>query len=164
MSVPSISGTPCGFQASSVRLLTIALIALIVAAPTTAQQLVREEPGTRFVAVDVFIDPLGRGLAAYQIEIVDTSGASRLVGVEGGEHSAYSEPPFYDAAALQEERVILAAFSIDDALPSTLTRVATLHVLIEQGRTPDWRLRLEVAATADGSEIPVKLEWKGDRS
>jgi hypothetical protein len=53
-----------------------------------------------------------------------------VVGVEGGEEGEFSKAPFYDAKAMQRERIVVAAFSVakEDLLPRGRTRVLTLHV------------------------------------
>ena len=56
-------------------------------------------------------------LAAYQIEFSVTNILTKIVGIEGGQHPAFREPPFYDPKAMQQERVIIAAFSTDNAEP-----------------------------------------------
>jgi hypothetical protein len=111
--------------------------------------------GVRFAWVDVFIDPGDVPLAAYQFELAAETGSFQIVGVEGGEHPAFAEPPYYDPAALADERIIIAAFSTDDDLPAGSTRIARIHVQIAGGGTPDYVVKLTVAATADGTEIPA---------
>ena len=64
-----------------------------------------------FGTYDVVVETGSRPLAAYQVEITVAAGDAKLVGIEGGEHPEFTEPPFYDPAALREERVVLAAFS-----------------------------------------------------
>ncbi len=89
--------------------------------------------GVRFITVDVFIDSGDTPLAAYQIDLKATSDGGRvlLAGIEGGEHTAFATPAFYDARALHADEdfdhVVLAAFSTGDDLPNGRTRVATLH-------------------------------------
>ena len=68
----------------------------------------------RFFHLDVFVDPYGAPLAAWQVHVEDETGRAVLVGIEGGEHAAFVEPPYHDPAALQGERVILAALSVED--------------------------------------------------
>ncbi len=111
--------------------------------------------GVRFAWVDVFIDPGDVPLAAYQFELAAETGAFQIVGVEGGEHPAFAEPPYYDPAALADDRIIIAAFSTDDDLPAGPMRVARIHVQIVGADTPDYVVKLTVAATADGTEIPA---------
>lgn len=117
----------------------------------------------RFTWVDIYADSGDVPLAAYQLELRATSGDFKIVGIEGGEHPAFATPPYYDPAALQNHRVILAALSTDDALPTGRTRVARVHVMI-QGPPPTYAATLTVAATASGDEIPVELELQsGDQ-
>ena len=116
-----------------------------------------EIDGSRFEWVDVYLDSGDAPLAAYQLELTAESGTFQIVGVEGGEHAAFVEPPYYDPAALQHDRVILAAFSTGDDLPTGSTRVARVHVMIE-GERPSYVATLTVAATADGGSIPVEIQ------
>lgn len=111
----------------------------------------------RFEWVDVYVDSGAVALAAYQFELAAESGDFQIVGIEGGEHPAFAEPPYYDPAALRNDRVILAAFSTDEELPIGSSRVARVHVMIE-GDSPEYVVTLGVAATEDGSRIPVNIE------
>ena len=90
----------------------------------------------RFRTVDVFVDAKDQPLAAYQLEFAVTNTSAKIVGIEGGEHPAFAQPPFYDPKAMQHERVIIAAFSTEaaDKLPKEKTRVATIH-LQTRGKT-----------------------------
>lgn len=117
----------------------------------------------RFTFVDIYADCGATPLAAYQIELLATHGTFKIVGIEGGAHPAFAEPPYYDPAALYHERVILAAFSTDDDLPVGRTRVARVHVLLE-AETPVYAVKLMAAATADGTPIDLGLEVEGDAS
>ncbi|MGO8702587.1 MAG: dockerin type I domain-containing protein [Candidatus Brocadiia bacterium] len=109
-------------------------------------------------AMDVIVDADGQRLAAYQLEMTDPTGRSKIVGIEGGEHAAYSEPPYYDPAAMaQEGRVILAAFSTGKELPSGKTRVARLRVRTAGDGEPDFQAKLIVAATSDGRTFPAQV-------
>ena len=58
---------------------------------------------------------------------------------------------------MQQERVVIAAFntSAADKLPKGRTRVATIHLEISDERKPEFSLKLETAATANGNRIPV---------
>ncbi|MGD8454178.1 MAG: hypothetical protein PVJ57_20380 [Phycisphaerae bacterium] len=108
----------------------------------------------RFGWVDVYLDSGDVPLAAYQFELTAETGDFQIVGIEGGEHPAFAEPPYYDPAALRHDRVILAAFSTADELPAGRTRVARVHVMTE-GEPPQYVVALSVTATADGSLIPA---------
>jgi len=116
------------------------------------------DSGVRFQAVDIVLDPHGKPLAAYQLEFLVTSGQAKVVGVEGGEQPAFKEAPFYDPKAIQQERVILAAFNTGpgDILPAGRTRVATIHLHVTGERNAGYEVKLETAATVDGTIIPVE--------
>lgn len=107
----------------------------------------------RFEAVDVVVDSGETALAAYQFELVTLSGDVTIVGVEGGEHKAFSEPPYYDPKALTMDRVIIAAFSTQGDLPSGATRVARIHVRVAGSMEPEYEVRLTTAGGADGRKI-----------
>ena len=106
----------------------------------------------RFFPVDVYIDPHGAPLAAYQFELIDKNESIEIVGVEGGDHSAFARPPYYDRKALAHHHIILAAYSTDDDLPSRKTRVATVHVLSRAEIEPEFVFKLSVAASLDGTD------------
>src|SRR5258708_5660502 len=72
-----------------------------------------DRPRSPFAYVDVFIDPHGTPLAAYQFELRATAGDVKLVGIEGGEHAAFAKPPYYDPKALLNDRIVIAAFNTD---------------------------------------------------
>jgi hypothetical protein len=113
-----------------------------------------DRPRSPFCYVDVFIDPHGTPLAAYQFELRATSGDVKLVGIEGGEHAAFAKPPYYDAKALLNERIVIAAFNTGAAetLPSGRTRVARLMVRVGD-ITPKYETTLQVAASADAKPL-----------
>ena len=110
----------------------------------------------RFRAVDVFVDSTSKPLAAYQLEFTASAGA-KIVGIEGGEHAAFKEAPFYDAKAMQHERVIIGAFSTSkaDKLPAGKTRVATIHLQTAGEQAPRYEVQVEAAATVGGKKISV---------
>lgn len=124
-----------------------ALLALRVAAEPDA-------PPARLTTLDVIVDAGADALAAYQVEI-NADGEAEILSVEGGEHPAFSPPPYYDPAALHRRRIILAAFSTSTNLPSGRTRVATLH-LRESGPT-SYRVRLMAAARLDGARFAPEV-------
>jgi hypothetical protein len=116
----------------------------------------------QFEAIDIFIDSHGQPLAAYQLEFFARKDAIRIVGVEGGEHEAYKEPPYYDPKAIQHERVIIAAFNTGNKNPTGKTRVATIHVQVL--RRPDYRLKLHTAAASEGTPISVHASFSERKS
>jgi hypothetical protein len=116
-------------------------------------------PAVRFQAVAVFVETGDVPLAAYQLDLQATTGNVRIVGIEGGKHPAFADPPYYDPAAIQGDRVIIGAFSTAPAgsLPTGRTRIATIHVQVSGDRNPEYKAELSVAATADGAAIPGRL-------
>ena len=143
--------------------LTILICAL--AAPLLAQQ-PAEESRIRFRAVDIYIDSTNSPLAAYQLEFSVTNGVAKIVGIEGGAHQAFHKPPFYDPKAMQQERVIIAAFSMDkpESLPKGKMRVATIHLQTIGIEAPAFQLKLEAAADAEGNKIPVTASAKEENT
>ena len=136
--------------------LTILICAL--AAQLLAQQ-PAEESRIRFRAVDIYIDSANTPLAAYQLEFSVTNGVAKIVGIEGGSHRAFHEPPFYDPKAMQQERVIIAAFSTEEPknLPTGKTRVATIHIQTIGIEQPAFQLKLETAGDSGGNRIPATV-------
>ena len=85
-----------------------------------------------------------------------------MVGLEGGEHPAFKDAPFYDPKAIQHERVIIAAFNTTsgDKLPKGKTRVATIHLQITKERNPEYTVNLEIAATLEGRKIVAETMYE----
>ena len=136
------------------------------AASLFAQQQSSEEGSVRFSAVDIFVDSSSTPLAAWQLEFAATNGTVKIVGIEGGEHAAFKHPPFYDPKAIQHERVILAAFSMDapDKLPTGKTRVATIHLQIIGTQPPAFELKLHTAADSNGTKVSVTATFEERKS
>jgi hypothetical protein len=111
----------------------------------------------RFGHADVYLDSGTQPLAAYQCEIRATAGDVTLVGIEGGEHAAFKQPPYYDAKALGQRRIILGAFNTGTDLPRGRTRVARLMVRIAGPVAPTYDAKLQVAASPDGKPIAAKI-------
>jgi hypothetical protein len=134
--------------------LTILICAL--AAPLFAQQPAEESP-VRFRAVDIYIDSGNTPLAAYQLEFSVTNTVAKIVGIEGGAHPAFHEPPYYDPKAIQQDRVIIAAFNTDkpENLPTGRTRVATIHIETIGAEQPRYELKLQAAGDPAGIKITV---------
>ena len=118
------------------------------------------QPGEtlRFDAVHVYVDSGAMALAAYQLSLRATRGNVRIVGIEGSDHQAFANPPYYDPVAIQGDRVIIGAFSTADvdSLPTGRTRIATIHVQIT-GRQAEYEAELTVSAGVDGVAIPGRL-------
>ena len=137
-------------------LLSLALDAGQTPAPATSSPAAAPERVT-FVPVHVFIDPRGKPLAAYQIEVVADAGDATLVGIEGGDYPAYSDAPYYDKRAMTKKRIIIAAFNTGTTLPTAGTRVATLMFRVAGTADPHYSATLQVAASSDGKMIPATV-------
>jgi hypothetical protein len=126
-----------------------------LAAGLWAHEAAGEESRSRFCAVDIYLDSKSTPLAAYQLEFAVTNRVAKIVGIEGGEHAAFRQAPFYDPKAIQKERVIIAAFSTEPPvkLPAGKTRVATIHLQLSGDAAPEFELKLEAAADSDGKRI-----------
>ena len=133
----------------------VAVILLCLAAQARAQEEARERPAVRFEAVDVYVDSGTQALAAYQFELTAKDGKAAIVGVEGGEHPAFKEAPYYDPAALQRDRIIIGAFNTGRDLPTGRTRVARVHLQVSGGEKPVYTVTLNVAASSEGARIPA---------
>ena len=118
------------------------------------------QPKVRFAPLHIYVDSGERALGAFQFELKAFSGQIKIVGVEGGEHAAFKEPGYYDPAALANDRIIIAAFSTANELPSGRTRIATIHLQITGRVEPEYGLELTVAADADGQEIPAEITFE----
>ncbi len=146
-----------------ISLFTLSLaIALLYTEAGQAGGFIR--PKVRFAPLHIYLDSGNRPLAAYQFELKATAGQIKIVGVESGQHKAFKEAPYYDPAALANNRIIIAAFNTGRELPKGRTRVATIHLQITGDIEPEYELNLTVAADADGKEIPANIDLKrGDR-
>ena len=120
------------------------------------------ETAVRFETVDVFVDTTDNALAAYQLEFFAGAGDAKIAGIEGGAHPAFATPPYYDPKAMQQDRVILGAFTTDEAaaLPTGKTRVATIHLQTVGTDPPDFQIRLQAAADADGRTITAEATFQ----
>ena len=150
------------------KITAIILTTVCVMVPVVAQQSEHDdiiaEQGVRFAPLHIYLDSGNRSLAAYQFELEATTGQIEIVGVEGGEHKAFSEPPYYDPAALAQDRIIIAAFNTGQDLPTGRTRIATIHLQITGDAEPQYELKLTVAGDADGNEIPAEITFeKGEQ-
>ena len=139
---------------------TFPLLAMLLG--TLLAQPAATKDTVRFQAVDIFIDSKETSLAAYQLEFLVKNGDAKVVGVEGGEHPAFKDAPFYDPKGIQHERVIIAAFNTAaaDKLPKGKTRVATMHLQITGDRNPEYAVKLETAATLEGRKIGVETTFE----
>jgi hypothetical protein len=146
------------------KITSFILTSVFVIVPVLAQQSGQDysapQPGVRFAPLYIYIDSGNNSLAAYQFELKATAGQIKIVGVEGGQSEAFKEAPYYDPAALQNNRIIIAAFSTGSNLPKGRTRIATIHMQIIGDTEPQYELKLIVAGGADGKEIPAEITFK----
>ena len=142
----------------------IILISISIIVPVLAQQSEQDnefvQPRVRFTPLHIYLDSGNKTLAAYQFELKAAAGQVKIVGVEGGQHAAFKEAPYYDPAALANDRIIIAAFNTGSELPTGRTRIATIHLQIIGDAEPDYELRLVVAGDADAKEIPAEISFE----
>ena len=142
------------------KITAIILVSVCVMVPVVAQQSEHDdlapEPGVRFAPLHIYLDSGNRSLAAYQFELEATTGQIEIVGVEGGKHKAFSEAPYYDPAALAQDRIIIAAFNTGKDLPTGRTRITTVHLQITGDVEPEYELNLTVTGDADGEKQPAE--------
>jgi hypothetical protein len=137
-----------------------------LAAELLAQEPAFEEGRGRFCAVDIFLDSGSTPLAAYQLRFAVTNGLAKIVGIEGGEHPAFRQPPFYDPKAIQNEVAIIASFNTAPAieLPKGKTRVATIHLRTTGTNRPQFQLKLQVVADTQGNKIACTASFEERKS
>jgi hypothetical protein len=110
-----------------------------------------------FETVDVYVDAGETPLAAYQFSLRSAGKNALLSGLEGGEHAAFRPAPYYDAHALLDEQVIVAAFSTGADLPRGRSRVARLHVAVTGREPARYEAQLQTAAGSDGVRVDAKI-------
>jgi hypothetical protein len=130
--------------------LSLALV-LLTAASASA-----ERPRV-FGTIVVTIDSGDAELAGWQLRADFGKSDARIVGVEGGEHPAFSDPPHYDPKALNGGEIILAALSAKQDLPTGPTVVAVIHVDHDRSGLPPLEVIELLAVGGDGNEIPVTV-------
>jgi hypothetical protein len=138
-------------------LITIAFLFVAILTIGLRAQTPTSDPSPRFTFVDVFVDPHGTPLAAYQLEFLADPARVTLVGIEGGSHTAFKDPPYYDPAALSGNRVILAALNTGADVPRDKTRVARLHLRIQGTDKPTMSSKLIVAASSNEQKIQADV-------
>ncbi len=133
----------------------LALILLLGAGPPDSAA-----PQLRFSTIDIVVDSGDVPLAAWQVYLHATRGTARIVGIEGGEHRAFADPPLYDERAMLRDEVRLAAYSTNEAnaLPRGVSRVVTVHVQVSDD--VEWQVELEAAATQGARSIDARVELK----
>jgi hypothetical protein len=138
-------------------LVTLSIVAPLLASVPARTAKRPAEDRVRFAPVHIYLDSGDKPLAAYQFELKARTGQIKIVGVEGGEHPAFHEAPYYDPAALMNDRIIIAAFNTGSDLPHGRIRIATIHLQILGDTEPQYELKLVTAADAEGENLPAKL-------
>jgi len=115
------------------------------------------DTSVRFAPMHIYLDSGNTPLAAYQFELKADPDRVQIVGVEGGEHPAFKEAPYYDPAALANNRIIIAAFNTGTDLPTGRTRIATIHLQITGAAEPGYELILNAAGDPEGNTIDAEL-------
>ncbi|MCP4611977.1 MAG: hypothetical protein GY845_25025 [Planctomycetes bacterium] len=146
------------------KVIVIILLSISIIVPVLARQVEQDIPtvqsNVRFSPLHIYLDSGNKSLAAYQFELKAAAGQVKIVGVEGGQHKAFEEAPYYDPAALANNRIIIAAFNTGRELPKGRTRIATIHLQIIGDAEPDYELKLIVAGDADANEIPATISFE----
>jgi hypothetical protein len=142
---------------------TLPIVIALLGAAFAAPQPPTQHAGVRFRAVEIWLDTKDEPLAAYQIEFKPGDAFRddvKIVGIEAGAHEQFANPPYYDPAAMQQERVIIAAFSTARAetLPRGRTRIATIHVQIAGEAEPEFVTQATALATTDGRAIDAMVQ------
>lgn len=136
-------------------------------APAATRRVQNPAPVT-FVSVQLLIDPNGRPLAAYQLEL-DSAGAEfQVVGLVASPHAAYTREPYYDLNANHRntDRLILANYSLADAddLPAGPVEVATVNLALRGSYPahdlPPLTLKLTAAYDPDGEKIDAAASYQ----
>ena len=89
-----------------------------------------------------------------EFQVTTSAGDVTLVGIEGGEHAAFRQPPYYDPKAMGQNRIVLGAFNTGSDLPRGRTRVARLMVRVTGDTPPAYAATVQVAASPDDKPIP----------
>jgi hypothetical protein len=60
-------------------------------------------------------------------------------------------------------KIVIAAFNTTDDLPSSKTRIATLHLRVGGGQAPRYAVALDVAASTEGNPIGAEATLEEGR-
>lgn len=121
-----------------------------------------DEQEKQFQALDVFVDSGAKPLGAYQFEFGAPTDVS-IIGIEGGDAADFKNAPYYDPAALQQNRLLVAAIAQqgenDDRVLARkaaggMQRVARLHLYMPKANqmTLEKMVATMIAAGDDQAE------------
>ncbi len=139
-------------RASWAYIASVLIVGLVALACLSAAPVTEPATGPLFRTLRVLVDPHGKAMAVWQVEVV-AEGDVKVVGVEKGEARGFSDPPYYDPAAMAGGRIVIGAYSLEKDLPAGRTHVATLHVRVGGPEKIKCRVRVMTAGTGDGSSI-----------
>lgn len=140
---------------TKLQLIVLVLLPSLWLSPAPAPQ---QGAGT-FTAYDVFVDSGASALGAYQFEWSVAKGAASIVGVEGGD-GVFAKAPYYDPAALQGGRIVIAAFATAKDLPQGRTRVARLHLHEDGDVAATYAATLTACADGAGAALTATMTWQ----
>ena len=145
-------------------ILALFFLPALVVLSSPSKVYARSSQKVTFFPLNIYIDSSANDLAAYQFELYTGSSQVKIVGVEGGDSAAFKEPPYYDPAALANNRIIIAAFNNGDNLPKGKTKVATIHLQAPTDYESAFELSLTLAATKGGQKIQAQISFeKGEQ-
>jgi hypothetical protein len=146
------------------RIVPILLLLVLAGAEAPIAPPPPQQPASPFTTIDVYIDPRGTPMAAYQFELRATDGLVSFVGVEKGDIPGFQDPPYYDAASTDKTRIVVGAFNVGGNLPNRKSRMVRLHVHVEGDVKPKYTVKLMTAGDADGKPIPADVTFtEGER-
>ena len=135
----------------------VAMLGLCLWQASTAEPLANH----RFTAVNIYLET-AEPVAAWQFELDDRRGQTKIVGVENGESAAFRDTPYYDREAVRlgmADRIVVADFSLEEPakLPTGRIRIATLHLATAGKDEPAFDVDLVTAVTHDGRPIDASI-------
>ncbi len=147
--------TKSRFVSSCLRVKPLLLVCVIALGCLSAAPATAPISGPSFRTLRVLVDPRGKPMAAWQVEVV-AEGDVKVVGVEQGAARGFSDPPYYDPAAMAGGRIVVGAYSLQKDLPAGRTHVATLHVRVGGADDVKCKVRVITAGAGDGSPIAAE--------
>ncbi len=117
-----------------------------------------------FRAIDLWVGSGKAPLAAYQVEVTYDAEHVKIVGLEGSGTEAFRDAPYYDRKGFEGGRIVVAAFTLDEHAPTGNTRVARIHIAVENGEQPNLSAKLVTAAKPGGKRIKPTVKLRATAS
>ena len=134
-------------------------ILTLVLAGTVLGEGITAQTGVRFKTANLVINTNNKPLAAYQVELLYDKERVTIVGLEGGTIDGFDEPPFYDRIGMEDGRIILAAFILDDSkAPKGEICVSRIHLRVAGAQPIVLSVRVITAAKPGGDSINISAE------